>query len=302
MKSSLCFFCFFVLGFNFSHSQTNIYHPFPENGAVWNYSLQYPCQILLVYHTYSLVLDGDTIIGSNTYHKLNIPFVNTWSQETGCPPFPWGLGYNGGIRQDTAARKVFFIYPSDSVEYVLYDFSLQVGDTVHGLITPWFCAVVTAVDSIQLPDGWRKKWHYATDAGPEEIVEGIGNIPYGLRDIICLTLDSRKSWLECFAQNGQTFYPDSNGACIVIDALAEYSTHNANLQVFPNPAANQLSIGSAYLELNNIEIYNVLGEIIYSSAVDCSSCIVNIEYFTSGIYFIKAFAGEKVLLGKIIKE
>src|ERR1044071_9077419 len=57
---------------------------------------------------------NDTIIGAQLYHKVNHD----------------AYGFIGGIREDLALKKVYY-YPKDSLqEYLLYDFSIQVGDTL----------------------------------------------------------------------------------------------------------------------------------------------------------------------------
>ena len=85
-----------------------------------------------------------------------------------------------------------------------------------------------------------------------------------------------------------------------------------HLATYPNPATKQFVVCSPpkdgfaganlHSTIKSIEIFDALGKSVLLSAVHCESCIVNCESFSPGIYFVKAFAGEKVLIGKIIKE
>src|ERR1041385_6467965 len=65
--------------------------------------------------SYKEYTNGDTVIGSFTYKFL----FNNWNN---CC-----MGY---VREDTAARKIYFIDNLSSAEHVLYNFSMQVGDTM----------------------------------------------------------------------------------------------------------------------------------------------------------------------------
>lgn len=66
---------------------------------------------------------GDTSLGGKTYKKFYRVF---------CPPlFPYPTTYEGAIREDTIAKKVFFFSNSESSERLLYDFSLNIGDSAY---------------------------------------------------------------------------------------------------------------------------------------------------------------------------
>lgn len=90
--------------------QTSIYHPFPDSNAVWNFHIQAYCfQNGDGDENYSIILLGDTIINSQSYHKLTTPFVESYSTGS-CGATQ--TGYKGAIRQDSAAKKVFYVQPT----------------------------------------------------------------------------------------------------------------------------------------------------------------------------------------------
>src|SRR5262245_40876794 len=128
-------------------SQTGVYHPFPDSNASWNIQYYDPvsCGSCSNWHFewFSYVLDGDTMINSVTYHKLSVPFVS--ASDSGCC-INHSVGYAGSIRQDIPAKKVYFIPPASSTEQLLYDFNLQVGDTIKNY--PLGCsAPIASIDS-----------------------------------------------------------------------------------------------------------------------------------------------------------
>src|SRR5471030_1731795 len=84
--------------------QTNVYHPFPDSGAVWNVSIQ-GTQCSQCYQR-SYYISGDTTINSISYHKIN--FAN--SQGATIPPWyscyyfnaSVSIQYAAAMRQDTS--------------------------------------------------------------------------------------------------------------------------------------------------------------------------------------------------------
>src|SRR4051812_17318900 len=125
MKKILLFFSLSFLLLN-TKAQTSVYHPFPDSNAVWNMGrsggLQ-SCYNSGYHENFSYIFIGDTVINTRTYHQLFIPFVQKTDT---CTMIGWHTspGYAGCIRQDTVGKKVFFIAPGSSSEYVLYDFNL----------------------------------------------------------------------------------------------------------------------------------------------------------------------------------
>src|SRR2546423_12671923 len=117
-----------AMAFYTTTAQTNVYHPFPDSNAIWNEGSVSnagcgPFTPLLEWYSY--LLTGDTLIKGVQYHKLMTPFIAS-NCASNMP-----TGYRGGIRQEIQNKKVFFVQPNDSVDYLLYDFNLQVGDTLR---------------------------------------------------------------------------------------------------------------------------------------------------------------------------
>lgn len=103
------------------------YHPFPESNAVWSvldFTQYYPNS--LKYQTIHYTLEGDTIISNTSYRKLFSNKVDSVILTTSINTL-----FEGALRQDTALKKVFFV-PKDSInEILLYDFDINIGDTVN---------------------------------------------------------------------------------------------------------------------------------------------------------------------------
>ena len=117
-----------------SMAQKSVYYPFPDSNAQWNMHLSLQGIPGPAHEEfYSIILTGDTLINGLTYHKLTIPYVESSGKSITTMISP---GYKGAIRQDTLNRKTFIIPPATITEQLLYDFTMQIGDTVKGHIEP----------------------------------------------------------------------------------------------------------------------------------------------------------------------
>jgi len=81
---------------------------------------------------------------------------------------------------------------------------------------------------------------------------------------------------------------------------------NENLQteiiIFPNPATVQFVVESSeFVENTTLEIFNLLGEKIYSAAYR-GPLTVDCEHFSKGIYFVRLINSEKQITQKLIVE
>ncbi len=72
--------------------------------------------------------------------------------------YAFGLGYQGAIRQDTLARKVFIVLPDSITESILYDFTQNVGDTLNSILSD-FCYpdIISSIDSILIGNTYHRK-------------------------------------------------------------------------------------------------------------------------------------------------
>lgn len=76
---------------------------------------------------------------------------------------------------------------------------------------------------------------------------------------------------------------------------------NANIKIYPNPATSILTIQSDK-EVKSIEIVNIGGQVVQSSATPFTSKTISIETLPSGIYFIKLQQEDLISTHKIIKN
>jgi Secretion system C-terminal sorting domain len=146
--------------------------PFPENGAVWKEAhITFAGPILKHF-----ALCGDTTINAITYSKVVELQLDSTGQVS-------GTTYAGAIRSGGPIVRFIGNYEMD--ESVLFDFSLQAGDTIQ--LKPWFGTfpIDRTVDSVRTENlaGQLRKviyFHPGYEGAPVEFwIEGIGS-SYGL--------------------------------------------------------------------------------------------------------------------------
>jgi hypothetical protein len=90
--------------------------------------------------------ESDTVIGVYTYKHTWCYTNEAMNQRT----------LRGFIREDIAAKKVYFRYAAAGNEYLLYDFNAAVGDSVW-LIDPYFVYVVDSIGTFTLLSGEERR-------------------------------------------------------------------------------------------------------------------------------------------------
>jgi hypothetical protein len=158
---------------------------------------------------------GDSLYNGKAYKKIK-----------------YNGNFQGLMREDTAAKKVYFIQYCNTTEDLLYDFSLTQGSTINYNFTntnPYMPNGVYTVDSVKLQHDYKTYYHkhfYLRNHGSVnnktlEMVEGVGNVShplflyYNFSTAIILTPSSEctasnfNEALGCKWNNGTKVYIDS---------------------------------------------------------------------------------------------
>lgn len=281
-------------------SQTYFY--FPTSDAVWNYkiagSLSYPYEWPVIDSLGQVIT-----IGSNQYIEVYVASQG-------------GSSVVGAIREDTIQRKIYFHNYTN--EIVLYDFTLDVGDTIYYSTNLNYnldyYKVVDSIDSTFVSGQFRKTWFLTNSylSMTDIWIEGIGSVyRYGLLypndpDIV---LDASNPYFGCFSHDTVIYIDDSNctGTCPCTDWLVkveEVNEINEDITIFPNPARNTIIVEFS----NDIEAYNCLellacnGKLIRKIDILSDRIEIDIKELNNGIYFIRLTGNEKTTLKRIIKN
>lgn len=283
-----------VLGFGFAKSQT--YVPFPTTIANWNeiFFKQGPGGCPPDYCHHSYIMLGDTILNTQSYHKIfRTDSLNTF--------------YQGGLRE--AGKQIFFFDRNCPYENVLYNFNLNVGDSIEntcGICDTTglgFFSHVTSIDSILLTDmTYRKRINFD---GRAPWIEGIGctdGLLYTYDCLLCICWNQ----LVCFKEDSSYFYlNETNETCFNYTVSTnEFPNNKIHIDIFPNPITD-----ISYIEINNSDfdnliIYNSLGSIVKEVKIkDQRKIELNKIDFNHGVFIYKlSTATGKYQIGKFIVQ
>jgi hypothetical protein len=296
----LLFLAFFTFS---SYAQTNVYHPMPDSNAAWCETASYGV-VCGVTERKIIRMNGDTSINSVQYHKLTATgYQNCMTQYS-----YFTDTYEGAFREDTLARKVYMVDPSTSTEYVLYDFTLGIGDTTPD--SNFGSGIrITSIDSVWVGTNYHKRFWGTSSMFNDSanIVEGVGSN----RGFYRLTWQGVEyfSYLNAYIEQGvEIFVPDSQSICqLTVNVSAGEAPERGSVAVFPNPNAGEFSVsyfcsqrGDATLEL--MDMYGRTLEKTEFTDIAYFNQTIGSEALTEGIYFVRIDCRGEVVTKRVIVQ
>jgi hypothetical protein len=284
MKTLISFFALLISVISFG--QRSIYHPFPDSNSSWNYYFQ---QSMCVFGTaseeYSFIISGDTTINSQILHKLSIPYVSFFTTGT-CTQIHYP-GYKGAIRQDVLNKKVYIVPPTSTTEELLYDFNMALGDTVQGYLASYSGTydTVLLIDSVLVGNDYRKRW-YINDWYEIYLIEGIGSTYGLLENSPGYSTDADYYNLNCYMEQDQTLYPDTNTNCNLITSIKDIGTVKDHVKIFPNPSKGSFSVEFQQpKDIKCISLEDIVGNKILQKEIN-GQRIVYLDNIPTGTYIL----------------
>lgn len=285
------------------------YVPFPDSNCVWNVGW-------FSNNSNRVKIQGDSVHNNLQYKKYYISYDTSFvnAQYT----------YMALVRQDLLSKRVFGIPGGSNQEKLMYDFSLNVNDTITVSSLGFTSGLpprvkVVAKDSILIAGQFRKRLTltsgYSWSAGLlyERWIEGVGS-DYGVfLNGLCsyLVFDWCYPKLNCQTVNGQLVY-GSNGNCFLQPCgtgvgNAETSMETATeVVIYPNPGKGLFTVSLPYQKRSNefrLAIYDIMGSQIRNLIVH-SDTKVDLSDLADGIYLLKVFTshGQEIYRSKLIKQ
>lgn len=300
----LAFNFFFLVGFSLLAQS---YHPVITPGK--QFSIYWDCSPCMTWYGSSqYYFDGDTTINGQVYQKL-------WGITTSFfPAFNAkdSLYIAALLREDTVNRKVYKYYglpqdANDSLHYggehLLFDFDLDVGDTLQAYIHKpdiYGDFIVISKTKIALFNGDSVTAFTTTSQYISVLLftEGILNsyIPFDL------SLPWFSPYYKCiFGKNATPLYGNSCDSTRYI-GLAEQKVLGKNLiRVYPNPAKNLLTIEHLN-QSGTFTIYDLKGQLLLDADLDISESTISITHLTAGMYVWIIKTAKGIEIGKLVIE
>ncbi len=278
------------------NAQTNDYL---LNNPIWQINSQcaipLPC---IENQTYNYYTNGDTTFNSLVYKKIfksGTGYVwTTQPPPNPCTPNPFSyVDTVPSFFLRSAAKEMFVRMPSDTNEFLLYDFNLSLGDTLPNTFNNFTNdTYVIGIDSISTPYGYLKKFELSGSSWSQYLIEGIGHSK-GLIEPMHVPLECGYDLL-CFSLNDSAYYPNSGPTCDLAVGLTSKSRSNNSL-IFPNPSdGNSIIHFEESIQNAEIIITNFMGQIVTDfHQISGNSFRLNCENFPSGIYWVHISENQK---------
>ena len=285
------------------------YHPVIELNKYWDQSDKdgwSPCS--LEPRRYKFVdvfttVNGYTYQMCKTYRLRGQPIDDDMT----CPPFVADTISieTSWLREDTIARKVYiYDYDSSPTDQLLYDFTLEVGDTLKsdyaclgGSGPHWL--ILYAKELVTLHNGEsRLKYIFDPLFLFPSYIEGIGGELGLVRPLYFFENQDRR--LYCVKKDGENIW---GSICSTVFTGIE-NEREISVDVFPNPADDVLNIN-----LNNIseshpfsfEVFDLKGTKILTTKLESSNNTVSLTNLRHGFYIYKIRSEATLKNGKLVK-
>ena len=286
--------------------QGQAYQPFPTETGYWkseygNVACLDSIGLSIVCEESQFMVAGDTAINSINYHKISYDGryrngINNWTY--------FYHGYYGCYRNDIPTKKVYFVPVDSTSEVLLYDFDLNLYDTLPELFRyyawNYYPISIDEIDSVLVGATYLKRYHLdEMGSGEDYLIEGIGST-LGLLAPIFPFFESYNDLL-CFKnENEELYYHEyGSGYCDLITSLDNETPFQMKTLVYPNPARDRFTIvhSQSGQLVSKIIIYNHLGR--KQEDIQITKRQTEIEIITthwdSGLYIIHLI-GEKGLI------
>ncbi len=232
--------------------------------------------------------EGDTTLNGYIYKKIILQSYSPGSHDIGL------------LREDTTMGRVWFRalqgeYPnySDTMERLIFDFSLNQGDTFFIQQVPSLGVdTFTIVDSVYFDNQGRKCLRFNNYPPnmmialkePFTMIEGIGG-NNGVLFLHQAFIAFHHQYLLCYKRDGvETYLNSFYNNCLVHDGTVVTELPNTTIQVYPNPVQSTIYIEKeGAISIQNIQLYNSLGQKILEMPFQNS---LDMSYLPNGIYHL----------------
>jgi hypothetical protein len=313
MNRSILFFCLLLLLPGWAAGQA--YEPMVVEGAHWRLGWKandVSNPIITPYDSiHEYIARGDTLIGGWMYKKVYHRWLDMVIPGSYAAPYrpatPDKLSVV--LREDTAERKVYIRYMdttlcldcSDTLEYLLVDFSLALGDTFTNWRYDYSCMdsaltgsaivdIVVDISNTMISGRLFRVLISSLDVG---MVEGIGILNSLFEPILIseCRINAPGDFLDWYCVG-------SDADCEIITSVDEMHASGIRVDISPQPASSQLQIRveapPAYRP-TQIRLLNQQGQVVLAQPVNEVEFSLPIAHLLAGLYFLEVRSGDRSL-------
>lgn len=291
-----------VLLLQITANAQSAYHPMLVPGRSWDIFIR-PTEWPICQYDYAshYMLGPDTLMDGHWYKPLRVQVIRS------NPPVPFCGGFyldttqtypGGWVREDTMSRRVYKREPGDGAEVLLFDFSLQKGDTL------WYADAGFAIDSVfdfTLINGETRRAFVIESFGvafnQNMYVEGLGYL-LGAFNQVFLPFEG---WSEttCVRNGMEILYGEGPG-CIFSTSGSEEPLAGNLPELGPNPFSGYLILRMKAIQpAFTFALFDAQGHCCYRQEIPAGSesFYLNLPDLPKGLYF---WTAQGVLMGKLV--
>lgn len=269
------------------------HHPFPvDSTSVWSVvETEDAGNYCIGINAYLSYLKGDTIINNKTYKKhytfgVKYQVAKDFYPHCNENKIHYTNKYKGALRSDSGI--VYYVIKGSNSEFVLYNFHLNVGDTIVGDL------LVTEVDTVNINGRLHKRILFPDSNHLYQqawIIDGIGS-SFGLTGLwyAIIHFDHETKSLLCYAENDSILISNTNGSCELNVGFESENTllKEENINIYPNPAKDFVIIDFNNVKYRKIELYDLSGKLILNRESNNQQYYnLSLNYLKSGFYLLK---------------
>ncbi len=274
---------------------------FPGNARIGSSSF--------VLNNKAYVICGYKVVASTAIYNNECweydPANDTWTQRTSMPGLERirgaafavnGFGYYGGGWQVT---NLFDYYKYDPIND-----SWSVIPSIPGNPNVYLPQTFVRDNDGYLLAGNNPSFVYKYNSISNSWDSAVMIINQQILDGVCFI--NGDSVLSCHSSNQINAYPDIWYMRFAPSSIPVSTQQNASAEkmidvnVYPNPAKDQITITSGNLKMNAIEIVNPLGGILIREKINRNMFIQNLSGFNNGIYMVRCFTKKGIVNKRIV--
>lgn len=246
-------------------------------------------------NTYTFL--NDSVINGNVYHQLwatGESYQTQFQPGGGCNTTHTGFSEPKGFFRNVG-DKVYYLPENSLTESLLYDYDMQVGDTIPETYNHFGFNVTTVVsiDTVIVNGVARRKFNLSTTYVMSTfIIEGIGH-ERGLFEPMDVMLDFAGQ-LFCYSENGVAVYPLTNAFCFAgLNNLPDA----ALVKVYPNPSSGSFELDLSGMKggVQEITILDANGKKLNLSFKAESNGHYSFSMNTKGVYTVRVIGVNKAV-------
>jgi hypothetical protein len=278
------------------------YHPLIEPNKTWDDVFCMQCSVCPDVVSRHFTTGNDSLINGLLFTKIGrYPVISGFTKEI-CPPYYVDTipsEFFSLVYEDILNRKVYFLQYGSQTPELLYDFTLQAGDTFSGFITQGEGAIVEYIDEVILLNGEsRRRWNFLCNGGQYWCTEGIGLETGLFGDMF------QFEWygeLECVQKNGEPIWESESswGGCWGF--VGENELNTSQIEIYPNPADDFVFISLPGNSFNAvIRFYDLTGQLLFQKEIRSSNDFLDVSRVSPGLYFLNLQYGDFIHKQKVV--